>query len=103
MAISFDEDSAFGKIQCTLELTYSVDVENLKHPQQFMEKEEDKLIEEITQHIDCDVNALDTRLFFYEYKKSQEFDDVHIATLKVGERCKISTIPTASNEAGWDR
>jgi hypothetical protein len=80
----YDDDCAFGKIRFNLEVSYSVKTDALAHPQQFMQKQEERCVKKVAEALNCEVDCFDTKLFFYEYYPSQEFDEVHIATYKEG-------------------
>jgi hypothetical protein len=81
MAISFDDDRAFARIKTNVEVSKSIKLSDCSEPQNLMSSFEDE-IENGLNTISAEYDIQDTNLFFYEYKPSQQFDEVHIANLK---------------------
>ena len=77
MAISFNTDKAYAMLRTTVEVSKSVNLSDCNEPQKLMADFEAEIRN--GDAICTDYEILDTKLFFYEYEKSQEFDEVLIA------------------------
>ena len=76
-----NNDRAYAMVRTTVEVFKSVNLSDCNEPQKLMADFEAD-IRNGEAIIDFDI--LDTKLFFYEYEKSQEFDEVLIAQ-RIGE------------------
>ena len=81
MAISSNDDRAFAMIRTNVEVSKSIKLSDCSEPQNLMSSFEDD-IENGLNTISAEYDIQDTNLFFYEYEKPQQFDEVHIANLK---------------------
>ena len=72
-----NNDRAYAMVRTTVEVSKSVNLSDCNEPQKLMADFEDDIRNGDT--LCSDIDILDTKLFFYEYEPSQEFEEVLIA------------------------
>ena len=96
MAISSNDDRAFAMIRTNVEVSKSIKLSDCSEPQNLMSSFEDD-IENGLNTISAEYDIQDTNLFFYEYEKSQQFDEVHIAQRNRGVQNNKLFLPGIGN------